>query len=160
MKKIGEIYLTDLTFLSDPCLGTEDVGNCVIRTIPGYYDVYITRSQSREIGFTNRVSNIIAFHRDYGKAMKKRYPTDDSENLYCAVDSGTCGIFNANYYDEHHETNDVHDDWYEENVIKMDDYCITDEMGAICSSGLGDGCYDVFAEYKEENAYALRIKFL
>ena len=59
-------------------------------------------------------------------------------------------------FEEHHEFTDVHDDWYEEKCIKMDDYCITDER--ICSSGLGDGCYDVFAEYNGEKCLCIENK--
>jgi hypothetical protein len=80
--------------------------------------------------------------------------------LVCAVDSGTCGIFSAEYFEQFHNENDVNNDWYEENVIKMDEFKITDEKGVISSSGLGDGLYSVFAEYKNGLAFALRIKFI
>ena len=51
-------------------------------------------------------------------------------------------------------------EWYDKNVIQMGDYNICDGLGAISSSGCGDGNYPVFAEYEGDSAFAIRIKFL
>lgn len=158
-KRIGTITLSELTYLSDPCYGFESMGNDVINTIPGDYYVYITRSENKSEWLQNRISSIIAIHKDYAKTHK-HYPNDDSEDLGCAVDSGTCGIFNAEYFEKYHTADDVNDEWYDEHVIQMGEFKITDGLGAICSSGCGDGWYPVFAEYKGDNAFAIRIKFL
>lgn len=158
-KKIGEIELGEIAFLSDPCYGTMSRGNTTISVIPGIYLVFVTRSESSDIFLENRISNIIAVHKDYYSKFKT-YPKNDKEELYCAVDSGTCGIFDSDYYEQHHTENDVNDDWYDKNVINMEEFIITEGKGAICSSGLGDGVYDVFAEYVDDKAFAIRIKFI
>lgn len=156
-KKIGTITLTDLTFLSDPCYGTETWCNDVIPTKAGEYNVYITRSESQTT--RGRISSIFAIHKDYTKFLKGM-PTDDSKEITCCVDSGTCGIFNAEYFEQYHTEDSVDDAWYDTNVIQMNEYKICDGLGAISSSGCGDGRYPVFAEYEGDDAFAIRIKFL
>lgn len=158
-KKIGEIELGDVAFLSDPCYGTDCRSNTTMNVLAGKYNVYITRSESKSPYIENRISNIFVVHKEIAKTYKKM-PTDDKDMLMCAVDSGTCGIFDYEYYKKHHTENDVEDNWYEENVIKMEEFKVTDNLGAISSSGLGDGLYPVFAEYKNDKAFAIRIKFL
>ena len=159
-KKIGVINLTNDTYLSDPCYGTDTKFNDVIATIPGEYNVYITRSESKDDFFKNRISSIIAIHKDYVKTQK-HYPYHRKYNIACGVDSGTCGIFDADYFEKHHDNLGVEDEWYDNNVIQMTDYKITDGLGVICSSGVGDGYYPVYMELTDTNeAFAIRIKFL
>ena len=158
-KKIGTITLSDTTYLSDPCYGTDTWCNDVIATIPGEYNVYITRSESKDGFFKDRITSLIAIHKDYVKFLK-RLPNNDKYTISCGVDSGTCGIFNGEYFEKHHDDLHANDDWYDQNVMTMDDFKITDGLGAICSSGCGDGFYPAFAEYEGENAFAIRIKFL
>lgn len=156
-ENIGTITLGEIAFLSDPCYGTISKWNCTMEMIPGEYFVFITRTMTQTI--QGRISSLYVVHKDFFKNFKKR-PNNDHERLRCAVDSGTCGIFSAEYFEKFHDENGVDDDWYEKNVIEMDEFKITDKKGAISSSGLGDGLYPVFAEYKNGKAFALRIKFL
>lgn len=158
-KKIGIIELGDTAYLSDPCYSTNCVHNCTIKTIPGKWYVFIRKSQSA-LG-ENRVSNLIAIHLDYYKEFK-RNPMNDKENLYCCVDSGTCGIFDKNYFEKYHNEDGVDDKWYDDNIISnvYKDSFITDNLGVISSSGFGDGIYNVFAEYKNDRAFAIRINFI
>ena len=125
----------------------------IIDTIPGEYNVYVTYTTSK--WDDKCITSIIAIHKDY---IKKYRTPNNEENLSCAVDSGTCGIFNLDYYKEYHSEHDVNDEWYDNNVVKIDDYTITDNKGAITTSG-GDGSYPIYAEYKDNVAYSLRIKF-
>jgi hypothetical protein len=159
-KKIGVITLTDITYLSDPSYGTDCAYNDVITTVPGEYNVYITRSESNDPFFKDRISNLIAVHKDYTKQLK-HFPNNDKYDFGCGVDSGTCGVFNAEYYEKFHDDLTADDDWYDQNVMTMDDFKITDGLGAMCSSGVGDGYYPIYAEYTgTDEAYAIRIKFL
>ena len=161
MKKIGTITLGEYAILSDP--GYEIITSPLsfIDTIEGEYNVYITRSKSKDKWLTNRISNIIAIHKDYVKVMNGRLPMDDHEDLNCGVDSGTCGIFDAAYYENYHFEGEIDENWYERMVIQgLPEHRITDGQGTFSSSGTGDGWYPVFAEYKGTKAYAIRIKFL
>lgn len=158
-QKIGTIEMGEIAFLSDPCYGTITSWNCTMSMVQGKYNVYITRCESRDEFYKDRISSLVAIHSDYYKT-NKTMPNDDKEQLVCAVDSGTCGIFDAEYFEQFHTENDVDDEWYEENVIQMDEFTITDGKGAISSSGIGDGCYKVYAHYDKDKAYALRIKYM
>lgn len=161
MKKIGTIYLGESAILSDPGYELVISPLSIINTIEGEYNVYITRSKSKDNWLANRISNIIAIHKDYVKVMNGRLPMDDSEDLTCGVDSGTCGIFDAGYYEDYHFEGGIDDDWFERMVIQgLPEFRITDGQGAFSSSGTGDGWYPIFAEYKGTKAYAIRIKFL
>lgn len=161
MKKIGTITLGECTILSDPGYEVAISPLSIINTIEGEYNVYITRSKSKDKWLTNRISNIIAIHKDYVKVMNGRLPMDDSEDLNCCVDSGTCGIFDAGYYEDYHFEGEIDEDWYERMVVQgLPEFRITDGQGAFSSSGTGDGWYPIFAEYKGTKAYAIRIKFL
>ena len=163
-EKVGVITLGKITYLSDPCYDCKpnNFYNCTIETIPGDYLVYVTRSESKSMGIENRITSIMAIHKDYYPKFKTM-PKNDKENLYCCVDSGTCGIFDKEYYEKHHSStsNDIDEEWYNDFVCnRMDEYITTDGKGAISSSGLGDGRYPVFAEYSGNKAFAIRIKFL
>jgi hypothetical protein len=161
MKKIGTITLGECAILSDPGYEISASPLSIISTIEGEYNVYITRSKSKHKGLRNCISNIIAIHKDYVKVMNGRLPMDDSEDLNCGVDSGTCGIFDAGYYEEYHFEGKIDDDWFDRMVVQdCPEFLITDGQGAFSSSGNCDGWFPVFAEYKGTKAYAIRIKFL
>ena len=159
-EKVGVMTLGSVAYLSDPCYDCQPSGiyNCTIDTIPGEYLVYVTTSESIEN--KGLITSLLAVHKDFYPKYKKM-PKDDREMLYCAVDSGTCGIFDKEYYEQHHSktSTDIDEDWYEKFVINMVDYNITDNKGAISSTGVGDGYFPVFAEYSGERAFAIRILF-
>lgn len=157
-KRIGQIVLGETAFLSDSCYGTNTKWNCTMKVVSGKYNVYITRAEHKDELYKGRISNIIAIHSDYYR-NHKTLPKDDRENLFCAVDSGTCGIYDGEYFAQYHSEDDVDDTWYN-NIINMDEYIITDGKGAVSSSGVGDGLYKVYASYDKDKAYALRINFL
>lgn len=158
-KKIGIITLGEKAFLSDACYGTICKGNCTIDTIPGEYIAFITRSESKSPYIGGRISNLFVVHKDFYPTYKKM-PKNDKEMLFCGVDSGTCGIYDEEYYRKYHTENEVDDDWYEKNVIEMEEFNITDNLGVISRSGCGDGLYPVYADYKDGKAFALRVNFL
>lgn len=95
----------------------------------GLYRVYIYHTENR-----NAVLEII--HKDYDT---KSVDWDDADSA-CAVDSGTFGFFDKEYYDNHHD-GELDEEWYNDNVVDADDYLITDSAGAWSSSGYGDGMY-------------------
>jgi hypothetical protein len=158
-QRIGTIEIGEIAFLSDPCYGTISRWNCTMSMVSGKYYAYITRFEGKSDYLKDRIQSLVIVHSEYYKT-DKTLPNDDKEQLVCAVDSGTCGIFDGEYFAQFHTENDVDDDWYEKNVIEMDEFTITDGKGVISSSGIGDGCYKVYAHYIKDKAYALRIRFL
>ena len=161
-KKIGVIELNESVFVSDPSYGTNTRFNCTMDIISGKYNVFITKSEG---SFDkDRITNLFIIHQDFykGNSGYKQQPKNDRENLYCYVDSGTCGIFDKNYFEKHHIENDVDNEWYDANVMAncYEDYVITDGLGVFSISGWGDGRYPIYAEYKDGKAFAIRINFL
>ena len=96
-RKIGEIELGNMAFLSDPCYGTKCRGNTTINTLEGRYNAYVTYTERNTFYSEKRISSILVVHKDFSSKYKKM-PKDEREMLICAVDSGTCGIFNYDYY--------------------------------------------------------------
>lgn len=116
---------------SDPCYKS---GEWCADSFPaknGLYRVYIYHTDNR-----NAILEII--HKDYDE---KNVDWDDTDST-CAVDSGTFGFFDKEYYDNHHN-GELDEEWYDNNVVYADDYFITDGAGALSSSGYGDGMYDL-----------------
>ena len=114
---------------SDPCYKS---GEWCADSFPaknGLYRVYIYHTDNR-----NAILEII--HQDYDT---KSVDWDDTDST-CAVDSGTFGFFDKEYYDNHHD-GELDEEWYDKNVVNADDYLITDSAGAWSSSGYGDGMY-------------------
>lgn len=114
---------------SDPCYKS---GEWCADSFPaknGLYRVYIYHTENR-----NAILEII--HKDYDT---NSVDWDDADSA-CAVDSGTFGFFDKEYYDRHHD-GELDEEWYENNVALADDYLLTDGAGAWSSSGYGDGMY-------------------
>lgn len=160
-KKVGIIELGEEAYMSDPTYSTNNELNCTIKTFAGKYNVFITKSQG---DFDNgRISNLYAIHQDFykGKNGYKRIPQTNKEYMFCCVDSGTCGIFDKDYFEKYHNEQGADDEWYEKFVMGTisKEYVVTDGLGAFSLSGWGDGKYIVNAEYKEGKAFAINIKF-
>lgn len=78
------------------------------------------------------------------------------------VDSGTMGIFDGNYHNEHH-LGSLDDDWYDEKIVNAnDDYAILDGQGVFSSSGYGDGSYpvEVMEEVNTNLVCAVQVTFI
>jgi hypothetical protein len=157
---LGVVNLGGMAMISDPCYGMQTWCNSlVLDVLKGKYNAFVRIGKYAEWG--ERVTELTLCH-------ESRKPFTEIERLEhfssrIGVDSGTCGIFDKDYYEEHHSktSNDIDEDWYEKFVCdEMKDYITTDGKGAISSSGCGDGRYPVFAEYKGNKAFAIRIKFL
>lgn len=153
-KKVGVINLSGRAYLSDPCYDANLWCNGFIDVKSGRYKVYITYSKKTEYPI---VTNLIIIHEEHYKRNFK-LPVNDT-NLFCAVDSGQCGIFDFDYFINTREECD--EDWYLNNIVGDKDFKITDNDGVIVHSGYGDGFYPVFVECdKDKLAYAIRINFV
>lgn len=101
-------------------------------------------------------------------------PKKKATTLYgwCAVDSGRCGFFERENYDKYHPKYDTpeSEQWYKDaceitlndkkhncGLLKSDKKIV----GALASSGLGDGAYNLYAGYNSKGEIvALRLRFL
>lgn len=153
-QRIGTIKLGDVTFLSDPCYGTQSPNNCTIETISGEYLVFISRSESNEN--QGNLTSIYAINKEFYKTHKN-IPKNDIEGLWCGVENGMCGIFDKKYYDENHTENDVDDEWFDKYLNNEQEYSFTESNGVFAKIDKDCICY-VYAEYQNGKAFAIRIK--
>ena len=87
---------------------------------------------------------------------------------HCGVDSGQCGFFEATNYRENHPDKDTKksEAWYERACKitlnqKRHNCGMMGQYGAVASSGIGDGCYTLYAGYDNRGQItALRLRFL
>ena len=162
---IGSINLGCEVICSDPCYtdyGIDSDINTYIKNVKrGIYNAYYETMQLK--GWGNRISSIIVFNAMYEDGIYKEIDTTDFEWYGdCCVDSGTCGIFDYDYYDDTHDDEDYHNEWYDIYICKLLDKVALFEGNSICSSsGLGDGCYGVYVKYDDKGkVIAIQIKYI
>lgn len=155
--KIGTFEIkSGKVFISDPCYDTNVWCNDYYNAENGTYNIYIEKTDVD--GWGNRISKLIAIHQDH--------ETDnlvfDEDLGRFGVDSGTLGFFDKRYYDKFHK-DETNDNWYDKYVCSCinNTYNFTDNRGVWCSSGCGDGMYNVDAVLNDkEKVIALMATFL
>ena len=135
---------------SDPCYKS---GEWCADSFPaknGLYRVYIYHAENR-----NAILEII--HQDYDE----KYVDWENADSACAVDSGTFGFFDYDYYAKYH-TEELNEDWYDRNVCDVEGHwnADIDGKGVWCQSGYGDGSYDVDAVFEGKEVVALKVTFI
>lgn len=86
----------------------------------------------------------------------------------CGVDSGQCGFFESTNYRENHPNKETRksESWYNRackvTLNSRKHNCgMMGQYGALSESGLGDGCYNLYAGYDNRGQItALRLRFL
>ena len=108
MEKV--IKLSDCVMVSDPCYSLDTWCQHVLANVlPGKY---ICKCDTAETESGEVVSSISVTHES---VKDKRFDIMDLKVVSESVctDSGTCGIFDYDYYKKYHTKDDVDDDWYE-----------------------------------------------
>lgn len=146
------INLGNKVIVSDPCykLGTWCQG--VINNVkPGIWS-YECRHERSE----GRVAELIVRHQDHPDAEPTKLM-----GFEVGVDSGTAGIFDYDYYYEHHYPK-LDEDWYHSNVCDQiyDREYITDGKGVWSESGWGDGSYECYVSIFNKEIVAIKIVFI
>ena len=156
-----KIRLGNKVMVSDPCYGLNTWCQGVLENVlPGIYDCEVEYSDEGDWGV--RVSAIEVVHEDCGIY---RFEMAD---FAVGVDSGQAGIFDYEYYAQHHtdctERPHVDDDWYDrvcDITLAKESAGTIDELGLVSSSGYGDGGYACYIA-RERNGYivAIRIEYI
>ena len=163
---LGTIELPDgRVYISDPayCPGTWCQG-FLNNLKPGKYHGFINTAEV--LGWGNRVTDIWIAHEDNVKSYPKKVMT----GVDIGVDSGSAGIFDADYYEKYHPAYGVDSEWYDRQFdlrydpadpdkehpgITLDDRCV------ISFSGVGDGSYTLYAAKNAEGkVISVRIRFI
>ena len=158
---LGVIKVNGQVMVSDPSYGTLTWCNKVIINMQnGDYNCF-TRIENEKM-YGGRVKELTICHVD-------RKPFTALKHMMyfgsVGVDSGTCGIYDYNYFKETHSEDYAKDNWYNENVCN--DFYQTKEQaymmgnkGVHSCSGYGDGMYRVYVKKNENDLiHQITIKF-
>lgn len=136
-----QIQLGKRVRVSDPCYGTDVWCSGVVDNVKeGIYIVDVHMSDEGMWG--KRVKSLTAIHSEYNG-----HSVIAKAGFEVGVDSGTAGIFDAEYYEKYHTEKDVDRDWYEsvgELTFTEEQFSTKDGKCVVSSSGFGDGGYDCF----------------
>lgn len=161
---LGTINLNGKVYATDPCYSIDTWCMALIKNIKkGKYHCFAVKYDKGIWG--KRISELTIVHDEYKDKSLVWETTDYS----IGVDSGQAGFFDEKYYKKYHKGEDVDDNaedsqWYNRvcNITLNGNWCGTiDDKGVVSSSGYGDGGYDVFAVYDENNnIIALKLVFI
>lgn len=100
-------------------------------------------------------------HKDYAHDIFENYDkVVDSAEL--GVDSGTIGIFDKEYYEKYHFTNNIDNDWYDKNICDFVNTLrrganITDKQGVWVNTSYGDEEYIAELYIKDNEICGIKI---
>lgn len=177
-RELGKIKLNKKVVVSDPCYSYGS--DCaVIRkdVMPGEYRVFIRQRDEGEWG--NRVSRLMAFHKDFADYF--HYQDDDVTALFdyipstaeclrgdvIGVDAGCAGIYDHDYFKKNQPDDDYGNtnSWYYRvtNLTNNENGRggVMDARCGISESGYGDGGYEVsfFRNHKTNEVVGIVIDF-
>lgn len=159
-KEIGTITLGKEVYVTDPCYEVGTWCQFLVDNIKaGKYRCYIVSNED------DRVVELHAINEEYLTKMKEnikkvRYNADYS-TCYIGVDSGQCGIFDAEYYSNHQseEDKDLSDGWYATVCSITEPAGTIDGAGVASVSGYGDGMYEAYTATENGKIVALKMVF-
>lgn len=158
---LGEITLNNEVIVSDPCYGLLVWCNKEIKNVlSGKYNCF-TRIQNEDF-WGERVKELTICHVD-----RKPFTALKHLEYICSVgvDSGTCGIYDKEYYKSNHNDEHADEEWYEKNVcngfyLNKEQGLMLENKGIISCSGYGDGMYSVYVKRNENGfIYQITIKY-
>lgn len=151
------IKLGNKVMVSDPCyrMGTWCQG-VLDDVLPGNYNCTIEYSDEGEWGV--RVAAIEVVHESVDSYWL------ELADFVIGVDSGQAGIFDYEYYAEHHSDRELDDEWYKtvcHNTWADDEDGTIDGRGFVSISGYGDGSYPCYVAYDaDDRIVAIRVEYI
>lgn len=151
IKYAGSIDLGREVMVSDPCydLDTWCAGS-LDNVLPGKYNCFY-----QEIN-TGRTCRILVLHESYDKSTADKMSFTNKEDFVVGVDSGTCGIYNLQYFADHCKE----EAWYD-GIIEQKLPGIYEDSCFITDTGYGDGGYSCYTNRNNEGKIdAIEIVFI
>ena len=163
---VGNIELKKHVYVTDPCYDTMMTWcqKLLDNVAPGTYRCFVVVSDEGNCGHRVAELHVIlnkVFDK-YGELSEIPYDPEPL-NCYIDIDSGQCGIFDANYYEEHQPDDDYgnKNSWYRRVCDLTNNAGIIDGLGVVCASGYGDGSYDLWvAKDDDGNVVAMKVVFI
>ena len=160
---LGVVNLGGTAMISDPCYGMKTWCNSlVLGVLKGKYNAFVRIGKYGEWG--ERVTELTLCHESRKPFTEMKHLEHFSSRI--GVDSGTCGVYDFDYFDKTHDDNNANDDWYSKNVMNefyntKEQAFITDNKGVHSCSGYGDGMYHAFVKRGEDDqVFQITIKFI
>lgn len=148
--------------ISDPCYtpGTWCAAK-LGRIKPGIYNCYAHMEERGLLG--KRVAEISIVHKNTELLHNPVWFEVDAE---IGVDSGQCGIFESDYYEDVHGSQ-LDEIWYKKICNLTSPFGVIDDKGFVSSTGYGDGSYIAYYHetleddgYKENLIDAIKVVFI
>ena len=141
-KEIGEIALFDKVRISDPCYDMDTwCAGTLEDVLPGIYHCFSQKVNTGRWGI--RVASIEIRHKDYLDTNPK-----EIQDIDVGVDSGTCGIYDLEYFKNIKNNSEIYKKWYH----NLDDVTYTHEKNPEYKSFVN-------SEFWEENFEELRKNY-
>lgn len=164
---LGAIHLGEKVFVTDPCYDVFTWCQAELHNVsPGTYKCFIILSDEGIWGY--RVAELHTvkeeFLRTHGSISEIPCSTEPHKATI-GVDSGQCGIFEADYYEHNQPDNDYGnpDSWYRRvcNIACSSAQAGTvDNSGVVTRSGFGDGIYSLYTAKENNKIVAMKVVFI
>lgn len=148
--KIGQIQLGNSVRVSDPCYDMNVwCAGTLENILKGVYNAYV-KIQDNKDGWGRRITELSVCHSCHRFRSSKKEMVGS-----VGVDSGTCGIYDLEYYEEHHYDDSIDEEWYSKHVCesafwkKPYQSSLLDGKGVMSCTGYGDGQYSVYVKKNE-----------
>lgn len=154
---LGVITLGNSAMVSDPCYGLYTWCNKIITDIcQGAFDSFVRIGKIDKYEYVTELTLCKANRKPFTALKHLEHYTSA-----IGVDSGTCGIYDYEYFKENHCELESKDDWYKKNVCNgfydtKNQAFITDDKGVHSCSGYGDGMYHCYVK-RNENGKIIQI---
>lgn len=138
--------------ISDPCYSKDVWCMGTVKAKNGKWFPEVVQKKLEMWG--NRIWEIEAYHEDYYEASGWK-----ELDIDVGVDSGQCGIFDAEKYPEEGSEDE---EFYDECCsLTLSHYSWGNlEFGTVASSGIGDGSYKAYACFDGDEAVKVKIVFI
>lgn len=157
------IKLGSKVLVSDPCYEYPTWCTKLVENVkPGNYNTNVTYWKDTDRFFNGKVSELIAVEESYNIVNIQWNYVKGS----IGVDSGQCGIFDFEQVKDVIGTGewDEKDKFYAQACACTHDYPTQygefNTYGVVSRSGVGDGSYDLYVAYDNNQIIAIKIVFL
>lgn len=157
--EVGTIKLSRKVYVTDPCYKIDTWCQKLLDNVsPGKYKCFI--SVINPCTWENRVSELHVVQETVFSKYKELEEIPYMSEPICyeiGVDSGQCGIFDAEYYERSQPNNK---DWYKRICDLTCNAGTIDDLGVATCSGFGDGAYPLYVAEENGEVVAMMVKFI
>ena len=164
VNEVGTILLNKNVYVTDPCYNTTTWCQKLLDNVsPGRYKCFVIVSDEGDWG--HRVSELhVVKEETFGKYKELEDIPYKAEPLNCTigVDSGQCGVFDAEYYEKYQPDDDYDnpDSWYRKICELTYNAGTIDNLGVATASGYGDGSYPLYVAEENNEVVAIKVVFI